>query len=740
MKKTDYTNMASSLIFVLTILMINILFSIFHNIASAEDIKPSLETQIQDTLKIQKQNLIRARLKNKIDTLYRENKLAPILIPILLQKIEDSLMYQKYLYSKEAITGLQEINEAYKDIIKEKTIPFHGRIKTTFDLKNRADQIRLGRLIVTTIDPVFEQKIRQSVQRSLSPQNPHFFWKSPSRSPTTPIIKRQIITPIPNETKFKINSIINQISNKQADRKTQAFLLQHLLSLIKTSSFTSNLQVDLSRKLNPGQLRPYIPDLNYQHSIKNYYQYKVDLEKLECINKNESSPDEVYLIIQTILPRFDAKDSIYAHELSAGKLYNTATHATSTYGGVEQGEVINFWAYDKNLFWQNLYNTQATFILDLYEEDYSKAQMVAGYQEASIKLRQILTSEIKTAVIEYVKSVIVDAIGSALTPQIAVIVDSIFSGQFNESMISQLNNSLGSIKADLILLGMIFSGKSFEEVLGWLSAGNPELFLVMTAIEVCGPILIDFLQGDWQDGFRALLTLPLTVLQSLISVFTDLDDFFNNLIVMLDPDDHIQTRKIIIREATSNLATDADWDQRDIPPAGGYGHSDFPPTHMYSMQLNIQPQLWFATGLTFYKLYYNVERVLYGGKEVFGFTLDPYRGINVLTKTYKVKSPYNGDPIKVKISTLNTMDMPFVYMSGLGGANGNFSGERTFEVPGFHDRDYTITIVNVTGKPIYGYISVEENNSPQPWKGASSGASQSGGSGSSHEDGNRLLK
>jgi hypothetical protein len=154
------------------------------------------------------------------------------------------------------------------------------------------------------------------------------------------------------------------------------------------------------------------------------------------------------------------------------------------------------------------------------------------------------------------------------------------------------------------------------------------------------------------------------------------------------------------------------------------------------LPIRIQPQLWFAS-LCLYKLYYNVERTLYGGKEILGFTLDPEKGTSWVTKTYRVKSPYAGEPITVKITTLNTLDVPFVWMSGTGGSNGNPSGERMFEVPGFHDRDYTLTITNLTGRPIYGYISVEENNEAQPWRGGSS-SSGSSTSGDSKQDKSRL--
>jgi hypothetical protein len=535
-------------------------------------------------------------------------------------------------------------------------------------------------------------------------------------------------TQISKQNEYKINNIVSRLAQRPGDSGIQAELLNQLQGLVQASDFTSSIQVDLNGKFNLGQIRPYVPDLNSQHQAYEYYDYKVELDRLECVNKQETFSDEIYLVMRTILPRFDAKDHAYSAELAAGKLYNVTTKVTSTYSGIDPGDVVQFRSNERLVFQQLLYNSQASFLLDLYEEDYSKGQVVAAYQDAVSKLRQALTDEIKAAVTEYIKDAIEVALGQVIPPQAVAIIDMIFSGRFDESMLSQLNDTLGKIKADLIILGMIFSGKSFAEVVNYLSAGNPELFLAMMAIEIGGPILMDFLEGNWKEGFKAILFLPLTVLQSLFSVFTDLDDFFSNLMAFLDPDELIQTRKVTISNTPGNLWAVADWDQRDIPLGGGSSaHAEDNPKQVRSLPTRIQPQLWFAH-LCLYKLHYNAERRLSGGKEIFGFTLDPEKGTYVVIKTYRVKSPYAGDPIKVKITALNTLDVPFVWMSGTGGSNGNLSGERMFEVPGFHDRDYTLMISNLTGRPIYGYISVEENNEAEPWRGSSSSGGSSGDS------------
>jgi len=195
---------------------------------------------------------------------------------------------------------------------------------------------------------------------------------------------------------------------------------------------------------------------------------------------------------------------------------------------------------------------------------------------------------------------------------------------------------------------------------------------------------------------------------------------------------HIRTLRVTITRAQTNLGEDANWQQTDAPGGGGGRDSGSRSQQwLKSAPISVQPELWFFGSSAFYKLYYNVSRTLCGGKEVFGYTLNPEKGVYAIEKKYRVKSPYAGDKILVKISAMDTLDVPIVYLSGPGGSNGNLHGEREFEVDGFPDREYTLTIASFSNKPIYGFISVEENNGAQPERADSGGsANYSGGGGS----------
>jgi hypothetical protein len=696
--------------------------------------------QIRADLLSQKRQLLKARLEQRIEKLFSENRLAPIILPLVLQELEEMSSRRAVFRNVDLSPHLREISDTLKTINEEKGSKYFGQKYAIQSLRSKSGRLQLGKEIIAALDPNFQQKIRETVRQSLSNRDPKFLWqkRQAMNMVTEPLSLRSKQAPrtaISANDKNQLTAAMNSLA-RSTSTEVQAELLDKLKSLVRESDFLSNLDVHVQEKFNPKDFERFIPDLNSVHNATDYYEYKVDFDHFTCVNKNERSNDEVYFITQTILPRFDPQDIEEASELGKGKLYNVNTRATRTYGGISRGETVGFLQGEKLLFWQNLYNATANFTIDLYEEDYSKSQVVAGYRDAAAQLRQAIYDEVKAAVIDAIKDTVLAALNEALPGQLVSLIDLILSGQFDESTFDRIQSELGGIQTDFIILSMLFSGKSFMDVINFLSAGSPELYLVILSVEVCGPVLIDFFQGEWTEGLKALLCLPLSIFESIYHIFTNLDDFLGNLLAALDPDDHIQTRRVTIAEPHASLGADANWQQTDMPPGGGSGHDSgsHSQKQLRSAPVNIQPELWFFGSSAFYKLYYNVSRTLYGGKEVFGYTLNPEKGVYVVEKKYRVKSPYVGDKIRVKISAMDTLDVPIVYLSGLGGANGNLHGEREFEVEGYHDSEYTLTITSFGKKPIYGFISLEENNDAQPERTDSGGsANYSGGSGSDNK-------
>jgi hypothetical protein len=695
------------------------------------NLNPAEMAEVNAQLEIQKRQVFRARVERGLDKVFSESNLAPLILPLAVRKLDEMGLGNTVFSGVDVGPYLRELSSNIKEINIQRGQRYFRSELLRMDLKVRANRTDLGREIILAVEPDFDQKIREAVRISQGDRNPRFPWRSTSLRPAA-VLRSGASAGVRTEHSAQVREAAAQLSQTSSPlARTKA--LERLKGLLDISRFQAQgdlADISVQGRINPQDVRPYVPDLNSSYENVNYHSYRVELERFTCIRKNEYSNDEAYFIAQRVLPRFDPRALEYAGEIGKGRLYNVATRATRVYGGIGTGETVEIVPPEGLIFDQHLYGADAFFSIDLYESDYSTSKVLKAYQDAAVSLAQALQDEIKAIVIDAVKDSVLAGLREVVPAPAVVLIDAIISGNFDGSTIQRLQDILGGLQTDIIILTMLFSGKSFGEILNFISGGCPELYLVITAIEVCGPILIDFLQGDWREAFRSILFLPATVFRSFIRIFEDISDFITNLMAAIDPDDHIQTRKVSIRAAPAPLGSDADWDQKNIPVGGAGRAEDRPPQHLRSAVTTIHPELWFFGSSAFYKLFYKVSRVLYGGKEVFGFTLDPERGIYTAQRFYQVKSPFNAK-IKVKISAMDTLDVPIVCVAGLGGTNINLGGEREFSVDGFPERQYTVTIVAPSERPIWGFVSLEENSDPQPYTGpaGSEGGSAGGGSG-----------
>lgn len=694
--------------------------------------------EMQAGLDVQKRRLLKLRLEKGLDNIFSESNLAPLILPIAVAKLEEMGAAPSVYAGIDVSPHLRDLSRSIREINLEKAQRYFPQERLKWDLRNKADRIALGRAIILAVEPDFDQRIREAVAVSLGKKNPKFPWRSTAVRTQAVLRSGTGAGRAGAELSAPIGAAAADLSRSSSLlARTQA--LERLKGLVDATRFKSDRDISVQQRINPEDLRRYVPDLNSVHDSTNYLNYRVELDRFTCIRKNERSNDEAYFILQRMLPRFDPRSVEYAGELGSGRLYNVFSSSTRVYGGISTGETVPIVSGERLLFDQQLYGADASFVIDLFESDYSTSQVKGAYQDAAARLREFLQREIKAAVVDAIKDTILAGLREVVPAPVIALVDAIASGNFDESTIERLQDALGGLQTDIIILSMLFSGKSFTEILNFISGGCPELYLIILAIDVCGPILVDFLQGDWREAFRAILFLPATIFRSFINIFKDIESFFSNLMAALDPDDHIQTRRVSISAAPAPLGSDANWDQRNQPAGGGQMADQRPPTHLRSAARTIEPELWFFGSSAFYKLFYRVTRVVYGGKDVFGFTLDPQKGISSVQKFYTVKSPYYGDKIKVKISTLDTLDVPIVCVAGAGGSNVNISGEREFLVNVSPGGQYTVTIATFFNKPIYGFVSLEENSDPQPYTGPSGGGGSvpSGGGGGGGGDGQR---
>jgi hypothetical protein len=461
------------------------------------------------------------------------------------------------------------------------------------------------------------------------------------------------------------------------------------------------------------------PDLNDDHVVRNHYNYRIELDWFYCIEQNERtcflwdcSDDEPYWHISSVRPRYDPNHPDQIHRLHTGDLYEVLSRITGTYDDVNNGESRRFqgpvgggdrWWLDTNTF-----NTSTTLTLGLWEEDWSKAYVRDGIRDAVDDLRADLVREIQDAVLEALEDALFAGLMEVLPEEMEAVLQSFFDGDIDFAELATIVDSvLVGINVNWIVLELIFSGKSLLEIIQGLGGACPELTLILIAIRVGGPILIDFLEGDFEDAFWALVTLPYGILKFLIELFTDFFDFVLNLMAVADPDDHIQDRTITIGEAQADPLLDANWGD------GYFAWLPSTPDECGPNQDNsslivgryVQPRLRFRGDDAHYVAYYNVKRWLVGGWETFGYTTKPYPDESWhQVRTYAVKTARGLGKLKVKVSCLNSELVPMVNVAG--GINAD--SENEFEVQVTEGDVLELHIFNMARETLYGYVTLEE--------------------------------
>jgi len=391
---------------------------------------------------------------------------------------------------------------------------------------------------------------------------------------------------------------------------------------------------------------------------------------------------------------------------------------TGTYDDVNNGETYVFRSQDRWLINNNIYNTSSTFTIDLWEEDWSKAEVRDAIHDAIEDLRDELIDIIKEAVMDAIKDALYESLMEALPDELKGVLQLFFEGEISfSSLMSSVQTVMGGIDIGMIALQLIFSGESITEIISGLGGVCPEITIALIAIKAAGPIVIDLFQGDFQDAFRGLLYLPLSLFEYIIDFFTDIIDFFENLMAIVDPDDHIQTRSITIEGSFDNIFQDAHWgDYYSSSNVGGIPSGCGPTSGNSSLIQGgryVQPVLRFEGADAKYRVYYNVMRTLVGGRETFGYTSRVYPDPTwTQTRTYKAKSRSYSKKIKVSYCALNTNGSPLIVLSKIGGgASGSNLGVAGSEfyvdvVPG---AEYELTITNLFGRGnLYGYVTLEE--------------------------------
>jgi len=701
----------------------------YYEIQESQGLTAQQLEEIKIKLKEQRIEHAKAKIEKRLKEIAPKNPLAPIVVPLIYKRIEEKSQRRLMIRRINTSPHFQTMVQAYKNIspsVKRQYLhPRYAQLKAG----QRIDKLQLGKDILNAVHPDYKNKIRQIVRKAFSPDSPKFQWKTARVQRIEPRKPARLQLKLSQSQIKKLDTLTSRlkIGPSQANmRELKEFVKAQRFSLADVSNnqlhrvVTDELQVNVD----------WVPDINDDHSVRNYYKYDIGLDWFYCVDQNERtcvsipfwgrvcSDDEPYWYLSATVPRFDPDDPDQMHRLHEGQLYSVFSRITGTYEDVNNGETRVFRSQDRWLINQNTYSTSTTFSIDLWEEDFSKAAVRDAIQDAFEELKDELIDVIKEAVLDTVKDALYESLKEALPDELKAVLTLFFEGELSfSSLMETMQMVAGGIDIGMIALELIFSGKSITDIIAGLGGACPEITIALMAIKVAGPIVIDLFQGDFQDAFRGLLYLPLSLFESIIDFFTDIIDFFENLLAIIDPDDHIQTRSITIKGSFDDIFQDASWgDYYSSASVGGIPSGSGPTSGNSSLirgNRYVQPVLRFEGADAKYRVYYNVKRTLVGGRETFGYTVkaspDPTWS---QTRTYFAKSRSYNKKIKVSYCVLNADGDPLIVLSkiggGVSGTNLGTTGS-VFYVDVVPGAEYELTIINLFGKgDLYGYVTLEE--------------------------------
>ncbi|MBN1387413.1 MAG: hypothetical protein JW965_03145 [Bacteroidales bacterium] len=682
--------------------------------------------EIRAELEEQKIENTKVKIENRIQEIGQDNPLAGIVVPIIYKRLEEKT--QKPLLKNGINTSphFKSLIQSYKQISPSITQEyFHPRYA---DLKpgQKIDRLQLGKDILEAVRPGYRNEIRGMVYKSITEDTPKFQWNAVGVHKPGPT-KVEAIRVQSGQRKIKESeTLINKLkTNPTEDNFNELMTYAQAQGLSLARPAEKYIHDVIAEKIGIQDREDWMPDLNNDHFVSDYYKYDIGLDWFYCLDQNERtcvwipffgtecSDDEPYWYLSSIVPNYDPNDPDNIHQLHEGMLYSVYGRVTRPYDDVNRGETRKFRSGDQWLVNNNIYNTSSTFTIGLWEEDWSRDEVKDALIKATNDLREELIETIKVAVMDAVKEGLSESIMETLPEDLKDDFQSFLNDEISyETFIESVQNELGGVDIGMIIMQMILSGESLLEITALLGGACPGLAEMIIAIKVLGPIAIDLLEGDFQDALKGLVYLPIMLYKYIFDLFKNIVSLFENLMKVADPDDNIQNRSITINGSFDDIFQDATWGDyysniTSLTPTGcgpRSGNSDLIRDGEY-----VQPYLRFKGADAEYLAYYNVKRTIVGGRETFGFTLGPDPS-KIYTRTikYMSKSHSRDQEIKVSYCTLGENGSLLINLSEKNGRAGDsnlFKPGPEFSVKSIPGAEYELTII---GKNNYGYVTLEE--------------------------------
>jgi len=710
--------------------------------------------QVKAELQAQKLADLKLRWREEIIEIDHTNPMAQIVLPLMIQRLEEkaaqlrSQDFEGYLI--DVPSHLQTVVDAYKQLPTSfKSDHLHPRY-VALEPGQRVDSLQLGRDLLEAVRPDYQARIQEMVSRAFSPEYPRLEFNPEAVDEPLqlkePVLRRKLA-----QTQIaELGSLLMELREAPS-----ADTLQRLGDYVETQGFpvsevnATGLHSVISQMIQPSGtgLTPLIvPDFNGEHSERTYYHYKIALDTLYCNQHQEtwwSDYDEPYFHLTSTIPRYDPQDADALAKLKDGDLYRLDSFMTRSYGGVESGDTRILWDDIPPIIDGTTYNTNTSFTIDLWEEDESKWAVTNAIEQQIVELTEELRDAIQEAVWEAVQAAVLSAFSEVpgvgeIMPQ----VNALFEGTISlGGFLTAVDIAFDGIDVGWIVISLL-SGHSVWEILEALGAGSPELAIILIAIDVVGPALLDFaaelFAGNFLSALVEVLSIPYDILMWIVDLFTDIGEFFQGiyefllaLAAAIDPDDHIQAHTVTIESSFDNIFQDADWGLGEgnyvqVPVSQAenfFAQNGYGPTEANSSLIRNgyywQPALTFEDMQTSaeYTVYYNVKRRAIGGRQTFGYTVRSREGEYIQLRTYSTKSEA---PVTAKVSiiAMNRQEVPFVWLSGIGtgGFGANLSGEREFYIDLLPGQEYELGVSQLRDGFTYGYVTVEEQVEQEQWQ------------------------
>jgi hypothetical protein len=686
-----------------------------------------------------RQERARENLEKRLGTLMDEEPMTRIIVPLLLQRLQ-------------AKGPLHELEPAFKalsaEAIKDRFHPRYARLRPG----QHVDKKRLGKDILQAYNPKYRSELRQGLKTAFGPQAPIYPWRrrgdlegreGPEPAPLPP----DLVERLRAGDDVSLDDLDAGLSWGGGSDPP----------VVDTAN-ANRIHHDLTRALRKPL--DFVPDLNGRHWQRVQYRYDIELDWFHCVKPNESrhvgpfeTDDEPYWHTSAQVPRYDPQDPAHIHHLFEGDLYDLTCHLTDNYE-VQRGSKVRFRNRDRRPLSAITHSTTTLLTIGLWENDCSKGNVRDAISGQTREVAEQLAKEIKAAVIEILTDLIVNELID-LFPLAAKEILLFFQGLIDfETMMDKVNQAYGGMQLAWLLLEILFGGKSVDLLLDRLGMGlGWEVYVVLLALRVGGPIVYDLITGDFEGFVEGVARLPLTLLETLWDTVTNPFEFVKTIAALLDPDDQIAYRVIVLGEAGEDPLTDAYWSgllidnttrgsgglskserwgkpvyplspspstrfpTGDTPPPPGCG----PNANNSSLKVGgryVQPELQFIGDDAHYNAYLNVKRTSVAGWETFGYTVKAKGGASKQTRTYESKSSARRT-IRGSIVALNSNGtVPYVSITcpakRVSGSNLRTDDRGVSFVPEFEARaypgeEYTLEIrTNALMGDFYGYVTLEE--------------------------------